>query len=468
MLRHISKPCLALAMAMFTLPFTVIANDQQTGSHFGIPVTSESLHSTSTVTSSGLPQASADTDRPRHLTLAQAKQQASRAISPLNRLGQLSLEAARQHRLAVQADYFPKVSGTFWNLHFNKFMGQVLTTQGRILGTPLTRGVPLVGENQTFVAATVAQPVTPLLKIHQAVILARADERIARAKAGMSVSETSGTVEKAYFELLIVQRKEAIAEAHARKAQMSPAMIASTAPMAVNLDKYEIERMEASKELAEASTKLEEATSSFNELLGWAPGTKLELEPPSPLVEDRTFQEVADQAVATNPEVVEAEQNLVKAHAASKLAKLAYVPDVVGMWGYAYNNNVIPVLPGDFSFVGVMASYTVFDFGKREHTIKERDAQVGMAEAALQLTKAKVAAGIKQTYFELVRSRQVSEMTQQADSVIRSIALKYAADDPEVEASRAKLEIEMLQADLEHRQVYAKLRSLLGNTSDGR
>jgi hypothetical protein len=194
-------------MAMFTLPFTVIANDQQTGSHLGIPVTPESLHSTSTGTSSGLPQASADTDRPRHLTLAQAKQQASRAISPLNRLGQLSLEAARQHRLAVQADYFPKVSGTFWNLHFNKFMGQVLTTQGRILGTPLTRGVPLVGENQTFVAATVAQPVTPLLKIHQAVILARADERIARAKAGMSVSETSGTVEKAYFELLMPSGK---------------------------------------------------------------------------------------------------------------------------------------------------------------------------------------------------------------------------------------------------------------------
>jgi len=57
--------------------------------------------------------------------------------------------------------------------------------------------------------------------------------------------------------------------------------------------------------------------------------------------------------------------------------------------GYVYNDNTIPLLPRDFSFVGIMGSYALFDFGKREHTIKERNAQVGMAETALELTKAK-------------------------------------------------------------------------------
>jgi hypothetical protein len=40
-----------------------------------------------------------------------------------------------------------------------------------------------------------------------------------------------------------------------------------------------------------------------------------------------------------------------------------------------------------------MGSYNLFDFSRREHMIKERTAaQVSMAETALELTKAKVAA----------------------------------------------------------------------------
>jgi outer membrane protein TolC len=58
------------------------------------------------------------------------------------------------------------------------------------------------------------------------------------------------------------------------------------------------------------------------------------------------------------------------------------------MGGYAYQDNVIPLLPRDFSFVGIVATFNLFDFGKREHTIKGANAQAEMAEIALQLTKA--------------------------------------------------------------------------------
>jgi hypothetical protein len=44
----------------------------------------------------------------RRITLEQVKQSADPVAMPLARLGQLSVEAARQHRLGVQADYFPK------------------------------------------------------------------------------------------------------------------------------------------------------------------------------------------------------------------------------------------------------------------------------------------------------------------------------------------------------------------------
>jgi outer membrane protein TolC len=142
---------------------------------------------------------------------------------------------------------------------------------------------------------------------------------------------------------------------------------------------------------------------------------------------------------------------------------LDYVPDAAVLGGYVYNANVVPLLPRDFSFIGIMASYNLFDFGKREHTIKERNAQVSMAETALELTKAKVAAAVKTSYFEMDRSRQLSELARRISAAIPVQRASYSTnDDPELAVSRAKVEVEMLQADLDYRQALARLKTLMG------
>src|SRR5262245_28073952 len=96
------------------------------------------------------------------LTEAQAQAQAQ-AVGNAGHLAQLGIDEARFHRKAAQADYFPKVGSTFANLHFNKFLGQ------RIETATGTAELPLAAENQTIVAFTVTQPVTPLFKVHQVV-----------------------------------------------------------------------------------------------------------------------------------------------------------------------------------------------------------------------------------------------------------------------------------------------------------
>ena len=142
---------------------------------------------------------------------------------------------------------------------------------------------------------------------------------------------------------------------------------------------------------------------------------------------------------------------------------LAYVPTVAVMGGYAYQDNVIPLLPRDFSFIGILASYNVFDFGKREHTIKGANAQAEMAEIALQLTQAKVAAAVKSSHFEVERSRQLSELTRRLDSAIQLQRASYDENSVEIfAAKKAKVEAEMFQADLDYRQALAKLKTLMG------
>lgn len=166
--------------------------------------------------------------------------------------------------------------------------------------------------------------------------------------------------------------------------------------------------------------------------------------------------------MATNPEVVEAEQNVVKARAASKLAKLDYVPDIAVSGGYVSQNDALPPLPRDFSFVGVVGAYTLFDFGKREHTVKERKAQVSMAEIALQLTKFKVEAGVKNSFFELERSRQLSELTRRLASGAHLQNASHGESSSQAAASKARIEAEMYRSDLEYRQALTQLKTLTG------
>src|SRR5262249_42138504 len=114
-------------------------------------------------------------------------------------------------------------------------------------------------------------------------------------------------------------------------------------------------------------------TASLNGLLGLAADTRLDLVPPAPLFENLTLADALAQVQpAPPPEVIEAEQTAAKAHAAAKIAKLEYVPGVAVIGGYLHQDVLATsVLPESFGYVGVLATWTIFDGLKREHAVKE-------------------------------------------------------------------------------------------------
>jgi len=404
--------------------------------------------------------------RIRRITLEQVKQQQSAdpVASPIARLGQLSIEAAKQHRLGLQADYFPKFTSVFANLHYSAFLGQVLSIRRPLEGSLLQVPVPLFSQNQTIAAITFTQPITPLFQVYQAVQIARADERIAMAKAGIAVAKNASDieVEEKYFRLLIAQSQLISAEFNFRNTENRPRYATASIESVREAGQDDPEVVEAKRALVTGATDVKELTAWLNHLLGWPEDTELDLAVPDPLVENISLEEVADKSAAANPEVFEAEQTVVKARAATVLSKLEYVPTVAAMSGYLFQN-AIPLVPSNFGYGGVIASYNLFDFGKRERAVKEARARLGMAEIAVQLTKAKVAADVKKTYFDLERSRQLSQLAQKMGSSVALVMnISSTGENPELRAARAKVETEMLEADLAHRRAYAHLKSLMG------
>ena len=386
----------------------------------------------------------------RLITLDDAQAQAT--ASAMKNLARLGIDAAKYHRQAVQADYFPQLDASFLNLHFNKFLGQTVQLFRR------DAQLPLFGKNWTAVAFTVVQPVTQLLQVHQAVNVARADEEIAKAKAAGMTSQIAMNIEHAYFALLIAQRQQTVAETKVKMLESGSQLASTIAMPAGNTMEHKTALLEASKELATANNEVTELTHSLNALIGFAADTKLLLVPPEPVTETVSLPQATQQAVANSPEVVEAKETVVKAKAGSRLAKLEYVPAVTVMGGYINQPQaVIPALPQDFSYIGFTATYTIFDFGKREKTVSERNTQVSMAEANVTLVQAKVAAGVQKAFLDLERTRKIRDLTRQLAVSYQEISLNNTA-------ARARAEAEMFQAEMDHRSAYTQLKRII----DGR
>ena len=397
----------------------------------------------------------------RRITLQQAQQLAAAATSPLVRLAQLQVEAAEQHRLGVKALYFPSVSGQLENLHLNTPPGEVLTVQRPFAGTTLSVPVNVFEQDQTALNLSVVQPITPLFAVRQLVKIARADENIARAKAGMPVAEQASLVEKTYFDLLIAERELARAGAEARMVQAKWVAVSNSSVAGVSAEQR-ADTIDAARSWLLAARTLKELTASLDGMLGLPADTRLELVPPEPLVEDLSLKDAITNATATSADVIEAEQTSVKAHAGSTLAKMEYFPSIGIIGGYTHQHAINAVLPHDFGYVGFMATYTLFDSGKRERGVKEGHAQAEAADLAAQLTKAKVASTVRSSYLELERSREFYQLARRMVAPSGVIAARYVSDSQDVDPAQAKLETELFRAELEYRQAYARVKSLVG------
>ncbi|MEX2264863.1 MAG: TolC family protein [Bryobacteraceae bacterium] len=389
---------------------------------------------------------------PFRMTLPVAQDRAA-AASKVAELAKLSVDQARYRRLGAQADFFPKIGAIFANMHFNKFMGERIQVLGR------TAQLPLLNTDESLFAVTAAQPVTQLFKVREAVNIARADERIAQAKAAAMSAQLKSDVELAFFKLLIAQRQQAAgAKAKGNRDLMQ---VASAAPMPLSAS---VERrlaiLEAEKELVTANSQAAGLTQALNTLIGLPLDTQLELSAPEPLMETVSAQAV-QQSIDRNPEVVEARETVVKARAATKLAKLEYIPDVTAMFTYSYQT-AVPLLPRDFSFYGVLASWNVFDFGKRERLVSERRTQLQLAEANLEIVKAKIGASIQKSLLELQRAGRIRELTRKVATMSRSVHISNVAAATESGETLSQADVEMFQAELDYRLAYAQLKRMAG------
>jgi outer membrane protein TolC len=375
-------------------------------------------------------------------------------------LARLNVDEKGYATAAARKDYLPKIIGSDTFFHFDKALGSVETLQTGQLGIlPVgsrTITVAVANQDSNLATVMVAQPITKLIAVNAATQLAKADENIARAQLDKGTKDILSGVTQAYHGLLGGQRIQAVLELQVKL--LEQAMAAKPTP------EIRVSLLELKQGLLQVKGQVQELMGELNGLVDLPPNTVLELVDPLPAPPTvRSADEAAQLAMMSSPEIREAEQNIAKAKAAQQIARMDYIPDVNVIGGYA-NQTLSNAIQPNIGYLGVTASYTFWDWGKRGDVRRQRNTQLALAHQNLQVIREKVGSEARKVFgsFEQAQEayRLAGEMVQ-----ARKDAEKVAATPAaiaETKLATGKAELDLMKAEIAYRVAHAQLEGTVG------
>jgi outer membrane protein TolC len=393
------------------------------------------------------------------LTVDDARQLALTNNSNLT-LARINIEAKEHATAAARKDYLPKILANDTYFHFDKDLGTLVTIPtGRLGVLPVgarTLDVPIANQDSNLFTVMLAQPITKLIAVNAATQLARADENIARSQLDKGTKDLLSGVTQAYYGLLGAQRIQMALELQAKV--LDEAMAAKPSP------ETHISLLELKQGLLQVRGQVQELTGELNGLLNLPAETTLELVDPLPLTPVVQSAEQAVQlAMRNNPEMREAEQNIAKAEAARQIARMDYLPDVNVVGGYA-NQTVSNAIQPNIGYLGVTASYTFWDWGKRGDVRRQRNAQIALAHQNLEVVREKVSLEARKSYGAFEQSQEAfrlsEEMVRARKDAEKSATTPAAIADAKIATGKA--ELGLMKAEIAYRVAHAQLAGLMG------
>lgn len=393
----------------------------------------------------------------RRLTLEEARALALANNKSLE-LARLNVAEKAHATSAASRDYFPKVLGSVDWFHFDSALGNVVVTAPGRLGL-LAPGTPLVNtavlnQNSTLSTVFAAQPITKLIAVNAAVKIARADENTAKAQLDKGTRDLLSGVTQAYEGLLGALRIKNALELQVR--MLEQLLQVKPAP------ELRVGLVEARQGLLQVQGQVQELTATLNSLLDLPACTVLELvDPLPPDLPVHCAGEAAQLALAHNPEVREAEQSVAKAEAALQVARMAYLPDVNVLGGWA-NQTAASYIEPNIGYFAMTGSYTFWDWGKRREMVRDRHALIAVARQNLAVVADKVQQDAAKAYLTFEQAREANRLAgemvqarQEAEKAATGAAAMQA------KADTAKAELEAMKAEIAYRVAHAQLAALV-------
>jgi outer membrane protein TolC len=399
------------------------------------------------------------------------------------RIARLKIVENEQKKAGERASYFPLIAdhakaddstsishvviptGTFGRVDSQLIPGHDVTI-------PQGRDYLLLNE------ATISQPLTQLIRIHEANRIASAEIAISRADLKKAENQVAVDVHRLYFAILSAELQKRAAEeqtAYARQELKENAEgVRNGSLLRVSEIQGNADVLQGQQAVLTADLQVSDLNTELNDLLGLPLDTKLDLQPIEAIGPDRRpLEEYVQAAWANNPDIASAEESITKARAAVTSAKSAFIPDVTAYASDTWQNGLAFIVP-NFGTVGVQLNYDVFDFGKRRAAVREHEAQLAEAEENLQRLKDSISAQVERTYNALERTKNLVAVADQVLALRRenerlshnqvTQGVVTVANTLEAASATYKSQVDLLQANLNFMLAWAELKQTIGQT----
>jgi outer membrane protein TolC len=350
----------------------------------------------------------------------------------------------------------------------------------------LGNGVPSVSTivnqgGRTFATSGtgLTQPITQLFKIRAANDVARAEVEASREKTRGTANDVALKVRELYYKILVVesQRHAIQAKISAVEAQNNERFqeVKYGSMLEADLIESRAQWLQVKQELLTTELQIADLRLQFNDVVGLPIKSEVALDPDVPVPTEGCQREnCVKLALEAHPEIAEARALVEKASAGVREAQREYIPDVEAFARYSYQNNV-PFLARNFGTFGIHLGYDLFDGGKKQATIRERNAQLEQAKENLARISDEIEVKVQSAYNKLERTKQMIAVSQELlaqrkeahrisaqqlerGAYLRSQAAAAVAQEYEAEAL-------LLQSQLEYAQAQDELTHAIGRTA---
>lgn len=419
----------------------------------------------------------------KHLTLTEAVRLAVSQNRDV-KIARLKVAESRQEKAQARSGYFPEIKNHSTLLRTTALENLEIPA-GAFGAIPNIGAVPYRNVQITQGAQTLetsgtglAQPLTQLIRIRQANRIAASQTAGSKDEVQKAENEVAVKVHELYFGILVARLQKRTADqeiAYSRtNLRESEEAIEKGNALKISAIDGQAGLLQSEQDGLTAELQLNDLTTELNDLLGLPLDTPLELAPVEPTtLQIRAREEYIQSALAENPEILAAAEQVEQAKAGVKSAKTAYIPDVSAIARQSYQNGV-PFLVHNFGTFGLTLDYDVFDFGKRRAVVRENEAKLAEAQENLTRLKEAVSVRIERTYNKVERTAQMLQVAREqvrlreeserlaTNRLTLGVALVSARQ--EATAATYKAQASLLQAQLTYLLAGAELEEVAGRT----
>lgn len=426
-----------------------------------------------------VPQYGADV---RKLSLREAVELAISRNHSL-RIARLKIVENQQKKAGERASYFPQIKDAA-NAGDSTGVDHLVIpagTLGRVQGQLVPGNavnIPQGLHHLLLNEASIDQPLTQLIRIHEANRIAAAEVAISRSDLKKAEDQVAVDVHRLYFAILTAELQKGAAEeqiAYARQElKENTEGVRDGSLLRVSQIQGDLDVLQGQQSLLTADLQVTDLNTELDDLLGLPLDTKLDLQPIEAVGPDRRpLEDYIQAAWANNPEISSAEESIKIARAAVTSAKSAFIPDITAYASDTWQNGVAFLVP-NFGSVGVRLNYDVFDFGKRRAAVREREAQLAQAEENLQRLKDSLSAQVERDYNAVERTKNLVAVADQVVALRRESerlsknqvteGVVTVANTLEAASATYKSQVDQLQANLNYMLAWAELKQTIGQT----